>query len=185
MYFAAMVAGAFDHRGGAGIAHGEALAGDTAEIALALDRAVEHGVADDDRFLRHDAGVSGRADDDAAARKPLADIVVGVAFELERHAAREPGAKALPGGAGELDVDGVRAQAGMVVALGDHAGEHGAGGAVGVADGRFDAHRPAVLDRVLRLRDQAAVENVVDLVILRLALVDVHARGRVRLEEEL
>ena len=56
--FAAMVAGAFDHRDGAGIAHREALAGDAAEIALALDRAVQHGVADDDRFLRHDAGVA-------------------------------------------------------------------------------------------------------------------------------
>ncbi len=50
--FAAMVAGALDHRDGAGIAHGEALAGDAAEVAFALDRAVQHGVADDDRFFR-------------------------------------------------------------------------------------------------------------------------------------
>ena len=53
--FAAMVADAFDDGDGAGIAHGEALAGDAAEIAFALGRAVEHGVADDDRLLRHDA----------------------------------------------------------------------------------------------------------------------------------
>ena len=43
----------------AGVAHRETFAGDAAEIAFALDRAVEHGVADDDRFLRHDAGVGG------------------------------------------------------------------------------------------------------------------------------
>ena len=45
-----MVAGAFDHGDGAGIAHGEALAGNAAEIALAGDGAVQHGVADDDRL---------------------------------------------------------------------------------------------------------------------------------------
>ena len=53
--FAAMVADALDDRDGARVAHGEALAGDAAEVALALDGAVEHGVADDDRLLRHDA----------------------------------------------------------------------------------------------------------------------------------
>jgi hypothetical protein len=46
-----MVARALDDRDGAGVAHGEALAGDAAEVALALDRAVEHGVADDDRLV--------------------------------------------------------------------------------------------------------------------------------------
>ena len=104
------------------------------KYALALDRAVEHGVADDDRLLRHEAGVGGRAHDDAAAREALADIVVGVAFELEGHAVREPGAEALPGGAGELHVDGAVGQPLVAVALGDLAREHGAGGAVGVAD---------------------------------------------------
>src|SRR5258707_12223306 len=41
---AAVIAGALDHRDGAGIANREALAGDAAEIDLALDRAVRHGV---------------------------------------------------------------------------------------------------------------------------------------------
>ena len=82
--FAAMVADALDDGDGAGVAHGEALAGDAAEIALALDRAVEHGVADDDRLLGDDPGVFRRADDDAAARQALADIVVAVADQFER-----------------------------------------------------------------------------------------------------
>ena len=102
-----MVAGAFDHGDGAGIAHREALAGDAAEVAFALDRAVEHGGADYDRALRHDGGVGGGAHDDAPAGESLADVVVGVAFELEGYAAREPGAETLPGGAGELHLDGV------------------------------------------------------------------------------
>ncbi len=56
--FAAVVAHALDHGDGTGVADGEALAGDAAEVALALDRAVEHGVADDDRLFRHDAWCS-------------------------------------------------------------------------------------------------------------------------------
>ena len=65
--FAAMIADALDDRDGAGVAHREALAGDAAEVALALGRAVKHGVADDDRVFGHDAGVGRRAHDDAAA----------------------------------------------------------------------------------------------------------------------
>ena len=143
-----MIAGAFDHGDGAGIAHGETLAGDAAE-AFALDRAVEHGVADDDRFLRHDAGVGGGAHDDASARQALADIVVGIAFELEGHAVREP-AEALAGGAGE-HVDGVVGQPFVAVALGDLAREHGAGGAVDVPIA-VSIRRRAAVERGLRLR---------------------------------
>src|SRR6185312_5754825 len=85
--FAAMVAGAFDDRDRAGVAHRETLAGDAAEIAFSLGRAVHHGVADDDGFFRHDAGIARRLDDDAAARQALADIVVAFAFKLESDAA--------------------------------------------------------------------------------------------------
>ena len=77
--FAAMVAGALDDGDGAGVAHGEALAGDAAEVALAGDGAVEDGVADDDRLFRHEAAVVRRAHDEAAAGEALADIVVGLA----------------------------------------------------------------------------------------------------------
>src|SRR5262245_9173478 len=117
--FAAMVAGPFDHRDGARVTHCEALAGDAAEIALALDGAVQHGVADDDRFLRLESAIGRRPDDDAAARETLADIVVGVAFELEGHAAREPSAEALAGRSGQAHVNGVVRQAVVAIALGD------------------------------------------------------------------
>ena len=95
----------------AGIAHRETLAGDAAEIAFARDRAVEHGIADDDRVLRDDPGLFRRADDDAAARKALADIIVGLALEFEGHARGEQRAEALAGGPLELDVDRVVRQA--------------------------------------------------------------------------
>ena len=82
-------------------------------------------------------------------------------------------------------MDGVVRQAGVAVALGDLAREHGAGGAVDVADRRADAHRRAAVERRLRLRDQLAVEDVVDLVVLRLAPVDADAVRRDRLGEQL
>ena len=115
--FAAMIAGAFDHGDRAGIAYREALAGDAAEIAFTLDRAIHHGVADDDGFLRHDAGIARRLDDDAAAGQALADIVVAFAFEIEGDPAREPRAERLARGALEADLDGVMRQAGMAVDL--------------------------------------------------------------------
>src|SRR4029077_10659376 len=98
--FAAVVAGALDHRNGAGIAHCEALAGNAAEEALAGDRAIEHGIADDDRLLGHNAAVDRRPHDDAPTGEPLADIVIALALEFEGDAAREPGAEALSGDSG-------------------------------------------------------------------------------------
>ncbi len=180
-----MVAGAFDHRNGAGIAHRETLAGNAAEVAFAFDRAVEHGVADNDRFLRHDAGVGGRPHDDPPAGETLADIVVGVAFELEGHAAREPGTETLAGRAGELHMDGAVRQPGMAIALRDLAREHRAGGAVGVPNGGDDAHAGAAVERRARLGNEPAVEDVMNLVILRLAMMNAHPVRRLRLEEQL
>src|SRR5262249_10854744 len=67
--FAAMIAGALDHGDRAGVTYGKAFAGDAAEVALALDRAIHHGVADDDALFGHYAAVARRLDDDAAARQ--------------------------------------------------------------------------------------------------------------------
>src|SRR6202011_6382969 len=49
---AAMIARALDNGGDTRIAHRKAFARDTLEIGLAGDRAVQHGVADDDVFGR-------------------------------------------------------------------------------------------------------------------------------------
>ena len=84
-----MVADAFDDRGGAGVADGKALAGDAVEEDLAAGGAIEHDVADEDVLLGQEAGVLRRIDDDAPAGESLADVVVGVAFQLERDAVGE------------------------------------------------------------------------------------------------
>ncbi len=111
-----MVAGALDDRHRAGVAHREALAGDALQIRLAGDRAIEHGIADDDVLGRVAPRRHGLADDQPAARQALADIVVGVAGQLQADAARQEGAEAAAGGAGQADPDGVLGQAGMAAA---------------------------------------------------------------------
>ena len=82
-------------------------------------------------------------------------------------------------------MDGAVGQPGMAVAFGHLAGQHAAGGAVDIADGGLQPHRRAAVERGLRFRDQLAVEDVVDLVILRLAFEDRGVRRRRRLVEQL
>ena len=55
-------------------------------------------------------GPGRRIDDDLAAGEPLAEVIVGVAFEHERHAARHERAEALAGRALEMDADRVVGQ---------------------------------------------------------------------------
>src|SRR5690606_7156012 len=117
--FAAMVAGAFDHGDRARIADCEALARDAVEVGFAGDGAVEHVVAHDDVLGRVPIDVRGRTDDDAPARKALADVVVGIAHEIERDAVGEPGAEALPGDPLEVDAELLRLEAGAAVAARD------------------------------------------------------------------
>ena len=92
---AAVIAHAFDHRRRAGVAHREPLARHAVEERLAAGRAVEHDVADQNVFLRQERRVARRIDDQLAAGKSLADVIVGVAFEFERDAAREKRPEAL------------------------------------------------------------------------------------------
>src|SRR5258708_7967227 len=133
--FAAVVADALDDGVDAGVADGEALAGHAAEINLAGGGAVEGDVADDHVVLGLEGGGGGRVDDDLAAGEALADVVVGVALDGERHAARHERAEALAGGPFEVDADGVGGHALGAVLPPRLAAGGGAGDAVDVADG--------------------------------------------------
>ena len=73
----------------------------------------------------------------------------------------------------------------MTIALGDLAGEHGAGSAVGVVDHGLQPHRCAAVKRHLRFGDQLAVEDILDLVVLLLAMEDRRILLRHRLGEQL
>ena len=87
-----MIAAAFDHRERTGVAHGEAFACDALEIGLAGNRAVQHGVADDDVLGRLALCFRRLSHDNAAAGQTLADIIVGVAGQFQR----EPRARNAP-----------------------------------------------------------------------------------------
>jgi hypothetical protein len=84
-----VVAGTFDYRSGTGIAHRETLAGHAVEERFAGDRAVQHGVADDDVVDCTAAELGVRAHDDASAGKSLADVIVAAAHQIQRDAVRE------------------------------------------------------------------------------------------------
>src|SRR5262249_54863351 len=132
--FATMVANAFDDRQRAAVADAEPFGRSAAEERLATGRAVQGDVADDDVILGHVAGLGRRIDDHAAAGEAFADVVVGVAFELERDALGEKRAETLPGRAEELEVDRVVRQQFFAEALGDFVAEDRAHRAIGVDD---------------------------------------------------
>ena len=108
------------------------------------------------------AGVGRRAHHDRPAGEALAAVVVRVAVEHQLHAARQPGAEALPGRAGERHVDAALGQAVLAVHARDLAGQEAAHGAVLVLDPALEPHRPALLDRGAAELEQVHVDRVVE-----------------------
>ncbi len=153
---AGVVADALDDGQRAGVAGAEPLADPAAQEDLAGGGAEQQGVACDHVVLGQEQHVVGRPDDDAATRKALADIVVGVADQLEGDTGRQERADRLARRAGERDVDGVVGQALRAVAAGDLGAEQGADGAVDVAHRQLEPHRMRVLERPLGELDQRA-----------------------------
>src|SRR5205814_9894820 len=108
-----------------------------AKVNLACVRAVANHVSGEDIFL----GLESRLDrlargirDDAPAGETLAEIVIRVAFQLERDPAGEEAPEALTRRAGELEVDRVVGEPGKTEPFCDFTGERSADGAVGVFD---------------------------------------------------
>ena len=164
--FAAMIANALDDRGCAGVADSEALAGDTVEENFAAGGAVEDDVADENAVFGQEARSLGRIGDDAATREAFSEIVVGVAFKLERDALRNECAEALAGRSAELEVErAVRQSCGSEPAR-DCAAQHSANCAVDVADGEAGGDRRLRFERGLGLCDQRVIERGAEAVIL-------------------
>ena len=138
----------------AGVAHGEALAGEPAEERPPGGGAVQHGVADDHVLL----GAEPRA---APAGAPTPRRPTGPCrcSRWSRRAAqnvtpgRQPGGEALPGRARERDLDRPLGQALGAVPARDLARQDAADGAVDVAHRhRAELDRLAALDRRRALR---------------------------------
>ena len=90
-----------------------------------------------------------RPNDDLAARKALADVVVRFAREIERDAPCKPGAEALARRTLEADPDRVLGQSGMAVSFRHPARQHRARGAVAARDGQFELDGPCRFKRRL------------------------------------
>ena len=153
---AGVVADALGDGERAGVAGAEPLADPAAQEDLAGRGAVQQRVARDHVVLRQEQHVVGWPDDDAATRKSLADIVVGVTDQVEGDARRQERADRLAGRAGERDVDGVVRQPLRAVAAGDLRAQQGAHGSVDVAHRQFQPHRMGVFECALGELDQRA-----------------------------
>ena len=84
-----MVADALHNGGRAGIAHAEAFARNTGNKGAAARCAVERDIADDDVVSRLKRAGPIRKNDQSAAGKALAEVVVAVALERKRYALRQ------------------------------------------------------------------------------------------------
>src|SRR5207253_3618666 len=98
---AAVVADALDDRVDAAVADAEPFAHDAAQVNLTGDRAVADDVAGNDVLLGLEGAVLRRVGDDPPARETLAQVIVRVAFQFQRHALGQEAPEALAGVAGE------------------------------------------------------------------------------------
>ena len=176
-----MVARAFDHCRGARIPNAETLARDSPKIRFAGDRAVHHRVADDDVRFRRCGAFGIGIDDDPPTRQPFADVVIGVAFELERDAVGEERAERLARRSLEAHANRIGRQSGMSVARDDCIRQHRADRAVGIADPVFELHRRLRGERRLAVAHQRMIERLRQAMLLFLAVVARDFRGHLRL----
>src|SRR5919106_4488253 len=112
-----------------------------------------------------------------ATRETLADIIVRIAGEIEGDAVGEEGTEALARYARECDPDRLVGQARMTIALGDLARQHGADGAVGVANAALDHDRGSPIEGGPGKLDQRSVQNAVDVMLLRAGMALGRAAG--------
>ncbi len=132
-----------------------------------------------------EGGAGGRIDDDLAAAQSLADVVVGVAFEFERHALRDERAEALARAAVEFQMHRVLRQS-LPVLLRDLVAEDRADDAVDVADRERGRDFLAALDGGLAdVEELREVERLLEAVILRLGAVAPDFGADRRLVEDL
>ncbi len=134
---AAVVAYTLHHGRHTGVAHCESLAHTTVDIYLAACRAIKQGVAGDGVLLRLEVAAHRRQNSNASAAQSFAQIVVGLAFQLETDAVGQERTETLTGRTFEFHVDGLFRQSFLPVFRGNHTRQHRAYRTVGIGDGVF------------------------------------------------
>src|ERR1700735_5594898 len=133
--FATMIAGAFDDAERAGVATRKSFPRPARRIESAAGGAIQAGVAHDDGVARDEIRMSVGPQDDLAAGHSFADIIVGLALEIEVQAADIPDSETLAGGTSQVHDQGRGVHAGVAPAAGDLAGGSRADGAIEIIDG--------------------------------------------------
>src|SRR3954471_4476894 len=179
--FATVIADGFNYGLDAGIADRETFAGHAADVNFAAGGAVESDVTDDDVALGLEGLTFGRINDDFAAGKAFADVIVGVAFKAEGHAVRNERAEALAGRTFKVQLDGVFGQAFGAVFARDFAAENRADNAVDVSDLQVGNDLFFFLERRLgQIEERFYVHRILQAVVLldRLETSDIGADVR-------
>ena len=114
-----------------------------------------------------------RAYDEPSTGQALAEVVVGVAVQAQRDAARDERTERLAGRPGEQHLDRVVGQALGTEPLGHLVTEDRADRAVDVADRQLERHRRAVRERAFAQLHERLVERAIEAVVLRLGAVAV------------
>ena len=125
-----MVANAFHNCRNAGIPHAKPLASFSADVGFPGGCAVKSDIPDDAVFFGRKTGPFGRINNQSGAAEALAEVVVGVAFQFQRHAVGIERAKTLSGRTFKFQPDGVFRQAFRAVTLSDFIRQHSADGPV-------------------------------------------------------
>src|SRR5581483_8951982 len=145
-----VISDAFNHCPYAAVAHSEALSRHAANVSLTTGGAIESDVANDDVVLGNKSRTRRRVDNNLAARETFADVVVGVAFEFQKHAAGDERAEALSGRTLKTEMDRIFMQSFRTKAARDLTPENGAHDTVSVADRQCRFNLLLTLKRGLR-----------------------------------
>jgi hypothetical protein len=123
---------------------------------------VQHGVAQDHVEVTRApiARVAERAHGDLGAVEPLAHVIVGLALEIEAHAAQREGPEALSGAPVQREVQGAYRKTGIAESLGEGAGHARSHGEVVIAHLVRAAERGAGLDRDGGIGEDLVVEHL-------------------------
>ena len=100
-----------------------------------------------------------------------------------RCSTRQKCAETLPRGARQLNPNSVVGQALRVIATGNLSAEHGAHGAMNVANRQIHFYRNAFLESRARPFDQTVIKSIVQAMILGMNTMPLHARGQRRIVE--
>src|SRR5690606_38997089 len=136
--FTAVVASALGGRVTAGVAHGDPRTRNPRHGQLDTGGAIQAGVADDGGLFRAEGTARRRSDDQLAAGHALADIVVGVPFQVHVQSAHVPYPEALSGSALEAEGDWRGSHALVAVTPGDLAGYPGTDRTVAIGEGHLE-----------------------------------------------